>query len=95
MYLSPGTTVAVVARARSLRVCYYSLCLSTFARYSNPPADSSPSLLSARSLYNVFGSRRKWKQSFSGLQMSLCLLVARYCLAPKKNIPKKRGIPGV
>jgi hypothetical protein len=42
--------------------CVY-LCVC--ARCSHPPADSPPSLLSARSLYNVFGLRRKWEQSFS------------------------------
>ena len=42
--------------------CVY-LCVS--ARCSHPPADSPTSLLSARSLCNVFGLRRKWEQSFS------------------------------
>ena len=35
---------------------------------------TSPSLLSARSLYNVFGSRRKWEQSFSAGCEWVCLL---------------------
>jgi hypothetical protein len=59
---SAGTIRSLAAPCVFNTSCVY-LCVS--ARCSHPPADSPPSLLSARSLCNVFGLRRKWEQSFS------------------------------
>ena len=95
----PEHLLAGNSKGRSLAalvVCLIQfVCLYTQIRRvgSHPPADSPPSLLSARSLCNVFGSRRKSEPNFSMgcTEHVRCPVVCKLSVVP--TLPPKKQIP--